>query len=136
MQFPSLINAAYGGTLPIAATDPSLRWNSLYDFLVGLSLFFFVLVIGAMLLFIIKYRHRPGTRSQYITGSHVLESIFVVVPTLLLLGIFGWGYSVYNSMMRAPADAYEIHVIGKQWLWQFQYDSGQTTVGKIYVPLN
>ena len=136
MQFPSLIHSAYGASLPIAATDAAVRWDSLYDFLVGLSVFFFVLVIGAMILFVIKYRHKPGVKTTYITGHHALEAMWVAVPTILLLGIFGWGYSVYNSMMRPPADALEIHVIGKQWLWQFQYDNGVTTTGKLYVPLN
>jgi cytochrome c oxidase subunit II len=136
MQFPSLINAAYGATLPIAATDSALRWDSLYNFLLALSLLFCVLVIGAMVLFAIQYRHRAGVKPVYITGSHALESLFVVIPTILLLVIFGWGYSVYHEMMTPPSDAYEVHVIGKQWLWQFQYDNGQTTIGKLYVPLN
>jgi cytochrome c oxidase subunit 2 len=50
--------------------------------------------------------------------------------------MFGWGYSVYNSLTRTPADAYEVRVIGKQWLWQFQYDDGKTTVNELYVPVN
>jgi cytochrome c oxidase subunit 2 len=50
--------------------------------------------------------------------------------------IFGWGYSVYLSMTQAPTDAYEVRVIAKQWLWQFQYDNGRTTIGELYVPMN
>ncbi|MDR3608068.1 MAG: cytochrome c oxidase subunit II [Oligoflexia bacterium] len=128
MQFPNL--------MPIAATDAAVRWNSLYNFLLGISVFFFVLVIGAMILFIIKYRAREGAKTFYFRDHHFLEACFIAIPTILLLGIFGWGYSVYNSMMRPPADALEIHVIGKQWLWQFQYDNGRTTIGNLYVPLN
>jgi cytochrome c oxidase subunit 2 len=128
--------AAYAETLPIAATDAAIRWDSLWGFLLWLSVFFFVLVMGAMIIFMIKYRARPGVKTIYVKDHHLLEGLWIAVPTILLLGIFGWGYSVYNSMMRPPADAIEIHVLGKQWLWQFQYDSGQTTIGKLYVPMN
>jgi cytochrome c oxidase subunit 2 len=130
-------NSAFAGwTIPIPGTDVAARWDTLYLFLVWLSIFFFVLVVGAMLVFIVKYRHRPGVKTQYITGNHLLEAFWIIIPTIMLLAIFGWGYSVYRSMISAPADAYEIRVIGKQWLWQFQYDSGRTTTAELYVPLN
>ncbi|CAM6053634.1 unnamed protein product [Sphagnum tenellum] len=39
-------------------------------------------------------------------------------------------------MKQAPSDSYEIHVIGKQWLWTFQYENGRTTTGEVFVPIN
>jgi len=127
---------AYAGTLPLAGTDIAARWDTLYLFLVWISVIFFVGVIGAMVYFMVKYSHRSGLKPKYITGNHFLETVFVAGPTLLLLMIFGWGYSVYHQMSAAPTDAYEIRVIAKQWLWQFQYDNGRTTTAELYVPLN
>lgn len=127
---------AYASTLPLAATDLAVRWDHLYEFLIIVSAFFFVAVIGAMIIFAIRYRHRPGIKPKYLTGNHTLEAIFVFVPTVLLLLIFFWGYAVYHQMTQAPSDAYEIHVIARQWLWQFQYDNGRTTAAELYVPLN
>jgi len=127
---------AYAGVLPIAATDAAVSWNALYDFLIWISIFFFVLVVGAMIYFAVKYRNRPGHKAVYETGSHLLEAIWIGVPTVLLLIIFGWGYHVYREMKQAPSDAYEIKVVGKQWLWTFLYDNGTTTVGELYVPVN
>ncbi len=131
-----MFNQAFAGTTPLQGSDIAVQWDSLYNFLVWLSIFFFVLVVGGMIYFVFAYRHHPGKKTQYITGSHFLEAIWIAVPTLLLLGIFTWGYSVYHSMTQAPSDAYEIRAIGKQWLWTFQYDNGRTTVGEAYVPLN
>ena len=127
---------AHADILPIAATEAAVSWDSLYNFLVWLSIFFFVLVVGAMILFVIQGRKRPGHKSVYETGSHLLEAIWVGVPTVLLLIIFGWGYHVYRDMKQAPSDAYEIKVVGKQWLWNFMYDNGTTTTGELYVPVN
>ena len=124
------------GTLPVVGTAIAGQWDALYIFLVWLSIFFFVLVVGAMIYFAIKYRHTQVKRTRYITGNHLLEAIWIAVPTILLLVIFGWGYVVYRDMTQAPLDAYEIRVIGKQWLWTFQYDNGTTTVNELYVPIN
>ena len=130
-----LFNSAYAGILPLEGTDIAAQWDSLYGFVLWLSVFFFVLVVGAMIYFAIKYRYREGVKTKYITHNLALEAAWIAVPTLLLLIIFGWGYSVYHEMRQPPADAYEIHVIGKQWNWSFQYDDGRTTGGEVYAPL-
>jgi cytochrome c oxidase subunit 2 len=131
-----MFNEAFAGTLPIQGTEVAARWDTLYYFLIWVSIFFFVLVVGAMIYFAWKYRRHAGHKTEYITGSHLLEAIWVGVPTVLLMVIFGWGYSVYHDMKTAPSDAYEIKVIGKQWLWTFLYDNGTTTINELYVPAN
>jgi cytochrome c oxidase subunit 2 len=132
-----MFNQAYASsTLPIAGTDIAVEWNSLYAFVMGLSIFFFVLVVGGMIYFMIKYKHRPGQMTEYHRDSNLLEGIWIGVPTALLMIIFVWGYSVYHSMRQAPSDSYEVRVIGKQWLWTFQYENGRTTVGELFVPMN
>ncbi|MBC7693278.1 MAG: cytochrome c oxidase subunit II [Methylotenera sp.] len=130
-------NEAYAGNgLPIQGTDVAVMWDSLYNFLLWLSVFFFILVVGGMIYLAVRYRKREGDKSKYITGNHLIEAIWTIVPTILLLGIFAWGYQVYSKMVHAPSDAMEIRVIGKQWLWQFQYEDGKSTIGELYVPIN
>ena len=124
------------GTLPIQGTEVAVKWDALYIFLVILSLFFFVLVVGAMVYFGLAYHQSRKTKVEYIEGSHLIEVIWTVIPTIIVMVIFVWGYAVYKDMTEAPSDAYEIHAIAKQWLWQFQYDTGRTEINKLYVPLN
>ncbi|MCM2277752.1 MAG: cytochrome c oxidase subunit II [Oligoflexia bacterium] len=127
----------FNGDLPLKGTQVAGSWDSLYNFLVWLSVFFFLLVVGGMVIFAMKYRaDRQGAKAKYITGSHLLEAVWIAVPTVLLLIIFAWGYNVYRTMTHAPADAYEVRVIGKQWLWTFLYENGRTTVNDLYVPMN
>ncbi len=122
--------------LPIQATDIATKWDTLYNFLVGLSVFFFILVVGGMLYFVFKYRAKPGVKTKYIADHHLLEGIWTFIPFVLLMVIFVWGYVVYDKMIRSPSNAMEIRVIGKQWLWQFQYDDGRSTINELYVPVN
>ena len=132
-----MISEAFaGGILPIDGTDIAARWDILYYFLVAISIFFFVLVVGAMTYFLIKYRHQKGHKPKYDTGSHLLETIWVAVPSVLLMVIFAWGYTVYREMKTIPSNAYEIKVIAKQWLWTFVYDNGTVSASDLYVPVN
>jgi len=127
---------AYAGTLPLQGTEIAAQWDSLYWFMVILSVFFFVLVVGGMIYFAVRYRNSVAKKTLYIKDNHLIEATWTIIPTILLMVIFGWGYVVYNRMTQAPSDAYEVRVIGKQWLWQFQYDDGRTTVNELYVPAN
>lgn len=128
--------ANFFGTLPIRGTEIAGQWDMLYIFLVLLSLVFFVIVVGAMIFFAYAYRKERHPKAAYIEGNHLLEFIWTAIPTVLVMIIFVWGYVVYRNMVQAPSDAYEIRVIGKQWLWQFQYDNGRAEINKLYVPVN
>lgn len=130
---PQGANAA---TVPVAATDIAHKWDAIYWFLIYVSAFFFVGIVLAMIIFAIKYRKGVNPKSKYIHGHTGLEVVWTVIPTILVLWMFGWGWNVYKEMTHAPADAMEIHVIGKQWLWQFVYKNGNSSVGDLYVPIN
>ncbi len=131
-----MFSLSLAGTLPVQGTVVAGQWDDLYSFLVWLSVFFFILVVGGMIYFAIKYRAQPGFRPKYITGNHALEAVWIVVPTVLLMVIFVWGYVVYRNMVHPPTDAYEIRVIGRQWSWQFQYANGKSLLNEAYVPVN
>ena len=114
-------------SLPVQGSDIAVSWDNLYDFLLWISVVFFVLVIGGMVYFMIRYRQQTGVKPKYLTGNAIVEGVGVVVPTILLMVIFGWGWIVYHDMAQAPSDAYEVKVIGRQWKWQFLYDSGRSS---------
>ncbi len=128
---------AHAASLPLSGSEIAHSWDLLWYFLVWLSVFFFVLIVGGMVYLAVAYRAKMGAKPKYITGNHLLEALWTAIPTALLLIIFVWGYVVYNKMSRAPSDAMEIRVVGKQWLWQFQYpETGRTTINEVYVPVN
>jgi len=132
----SQLAIAAGGMIPIQGTDVAVKWDALYNFLIVLSVFFFILVIGAMMYFVVKFRAKPGVKAKYITDHHLLEGVWTFIPFVLLMVIFVWGYVVYERMISAPSDAIEVRVIAKQWLWQFQYDDGRSTINEVFVPVN
>lgn len=126
-----------GGTLPIPASQLAQSWDNLYLFLFGVCVFFFVLVVAAMVVFIIKYRKQAGRQAAHITHHTGLEVMWTIIPTFLVLVIFVWGWIVYRDMhLNVPADAMEVKVVAQSWSWTFQYEDGRTLTNELVVPQN
>jgi len=122
--------------LPVQGTDYSTRVDDLFLFILLVSTFFFLLVVGLIFYFILRYRRRsPGEVTPHITHNLKLEIVWTVVPLLLVMAIFAWGFRGYMDMSVAPAGALEIQVTAKQWLWQFEYANGTRTINEIHVPV-
>jgi cytochrome c oxidase subunit 2 len=108
----------------------------LFIFLVGL--FFFIITEGALIYFAIRYRRKKGEQepdTPYITGNRVLEIVWVVIPSVLILCIFIYGYLVFRDVRTSPPGASEINVVAKQWLYLFRYPDGREGINEVRVPV-
>ncbi|MBL8087348.1 MAG: cytochrome c oxidase subunit II [Chthonomonas sp.] len=97
----------------------------------------FTLIVGVMVIYFVA-KYRRGThvdRSNPVHDNHKLEMIFLGIPTLLGLGIFAWSSKIYLDMRTPPKDAYEIFVIGKQWMWHVQHPNGVRENNEIHLPI-
>jgi cytochrome c oxidase subunit 2 len=110
--------------------------DSLYLFLVGLTVVFSVLIFTVIFVFAIVYRRRSDDeRPEAIEGSHALEIFWSVVPFVIVMVIFTWGASLYFRNARSPDDAMEINVVGKQWMWKIQHPEGRREINELHVPI-
>lgn len=96
-------------------------------------------VVAAMVLFAIRYRRRDGNR----TGRpHTRASVrraeigWSTVIGIVFLGFFVAGAVVYDALQRVPegADAVDITVTAKRWMWRFQQPTGRREVAQLHVP--
>lgn len=123
--------------LPEQASTHAPRVDLLYFFLLGLAVFFTVLIAALIVYFSIKYR-RGNTRVDRTRGrgnALALEITWMVIPFLISMTIFGWGATLYFSSYRPPAGAMEIRVVAKQWMWKFQHPNGRREINALHVPL-
>ncbi len=111
--------------MPPQASTTATDVDTLFYFIYGLSVFFFVLIVGAMFYFIFKYRRRAGVQAEK-TASHslALELTWTIIPLILVLVIFYMGFTGYMNMSTPPLNALEIKVIGQRWKWLFEYPGG------------
>lgn len=110
---------------PMPSSSSAGAVDNLFHFILSLSAFFFVLIVGLMLIFVIRYRRRPGyTQAAASDHNTTLEIVWSVIPGLLTVLIFYRGFTGYLDQRTPPAETYEIKVNAKKWSWAFQYPNG------------
>jgi cytochrome c oxidase subunit II len=121
---------------PDQASSFAPQVDALFFYILGVSVFFSVLIAGCILYFAVKYRRRAeGEPVAATRDSTALEVTWSVIPLGLVLVMFVWGSRLYYSAGRPPADAMEIHVVGKQWMWKVQHPEGRREINELHVPL-
>jgi len=108
-------------TLPQASTFASST-DSLYLFIVVLSVFFFALIMGIQGYFMWKYRRRSeDQKTSSITHNGKVEFLWSAIPAVLLVVIFVWGEVDFLKQTIPPTDAIQVRVTGRQWFWTVDY---------------
>ncbi len=121
--------------LPVQGSTLASDVDAIYNTLTWLSILFFVILMGGMSYFVYKYKRKTDNdKTAYITHNHTLEFIWSFIPLVLLLGIFFWGYKVYNFSRTFPKNAITIQTFAKQWMWSFKYASGRESANELVVP--
>ncbi|MEF8816199.1 MAG: cytochrome c oxidase subunit II [Salinibacter sp.] len=120
--------------LPEAASKMASEIDSLFTFVNVVSAVLLVGVVAAMLWFMYRYRRQdPAERPTPVKESQLLEISWIVIPTILVLLVFNWGFKSFVAQKTIPENAYEIQVQARSWGWSFEYPNGVTT-DTLYVP--
>lgn len=132
-----LMNKAMAGTfMPEQGTQIAKQVDNLYGFLIIVSFISCAILIGGMIYFAIKYKRKTANdKTPYITHDTRLEVLWSVVPLIIFLFVFAWGWKIYHEMRTMPKNALEIHVTGKQWAWTVEYKNGVKST-EVVVPVN
>src|SRR5690242_2401170 len=122
---------------PPQASTGSHEVDALFFVLTLISLFFIAIIFLPILFFLIKYRKgSPADRSNPMNESDLLETGWTLGAVALSLGLFGWGAYDYYRIERRPANAIEVQVVGKQWMWKLQHAEGKREIDELHVPVN
>lgn len=107
--------------------------DSAFVFIFGISLFFLVGITAFMVYYIIRYRKSKHAEATHIEGSNTLEVIWTIIPTILVLSMFYYGWSGWKFQREIPEDAIPIKTIARMWSFTFQYENGLIT-DTLFVP--
>ncbi len=94
-------------------------------YVVGICVILLALVTFFMVFFVIRYGRKRHPNAQQIEGSLPLEIIWTVLPTILVLAMFYFGWSNFSYIRNAPKDAMPVKVKGVMWAWEFEYKNGK-----------
>ncbi len=122
--------------LPEQASTVASHVDAIYLFLIAISVLFTILAAALILVFGVKFRRRPdGPAPEKPHEDSRLEMAAGGFLLVLLLVLFGWGAKVYFHNTRPPADAMEILVTGKQWMWKLQHPNGRREINTLHIPV-
>ncbi len=123
--------------IPESASNLAASVDNITLFVTIVSLFFFILISAVLVGFSIKYRRKSEDQeTAYITHNSVIETIWTIIPTILLMVIFAWGWIAFKELRNPPPEAIEVNVVAKQWLWEFEYFTGKKSLNELFVQQN
>ena len=140
----ALAFAACGGTseqYPQSTLHPKADFTRMLDDVfmttVWWSVVVFVLVEGALLYVILRYRGKPTDGEvRQVHGNTTLEIIWTAIPALILAMIaVPTVRAIFRTYEVPRGEAMLVEVIGHQWWWEFRYpEYGVTTANELHVP--
>ncbi len=113
--------------------------DALFSFLIYASIALLAIVVFGIIFFALRYRHRADDNvgvTPDLAHNTKLELIWSIIPTILVIIVFVWGFRVYIKMNVVPKDALEIKVTGQKWFWTFDYPDGANSLNELVVPVN
>jgi cytochrome c oxidase subunit 2 len=88
-----------------------------------------------MIFFVVRYhRSRAPQPTSQNNGNLWLEIIWILLPTLLVIAMFYYGWAGYLSLRNVPKDALPVTATARMWSWSFSYPNGAVSP-KLYVPV-
>jgi cytochrome c oxidase subunit 2 len=122
--------------LDASVTAKDIDW--LYMFMVWGSVIFAVGIFAAMVYFVKVYRAKSREANEHADPSSehntTLEITWSIIPLLICVALFVWGFQGFVSLRTPPKGSLEIHATGQKWKWLFDYPHGAEDV--LHVPVN
>ncbi len=108
--------------------------DPVFIFIFGASLVLLLGITAVMVYFVIRYRRsRSPEPTSTADGNLWLEIVWTVLPTLLVLAMFYYGWAGYLALRNVPEGAMEVNATARMWSWNFAYPGGRSGT-KLYVP--
>jgi len=118
----------------------------MFEVIFWLTMVTWVLVTIAMVVFLVRYRHRPGRKATYIEGSSRLEIIWTSATAIIMVVLALASRSTWAYIKEAgPPGEVFYNVTAKQFNWEITYPGpdGQlgtaddvTVENDLHVPVN
>jgi cytochrome c oxidase subunit II len=134
-----LLSGCEGGPLNVLgpggenARKADELWNLTFSIAVGV----FVLVQGALVFAVVRYRHKPGRQAAQFHGNTKVEVILTAIPALILATIGFRTVGTIFDLAHEPQgeDVLEVNVQGRQFWWVYEYpDLEVVTANELHIP--
>ena len=136
---PTPVNDEYGQLTELASTFTHV--DNLFYFTYVVCIFFFVLITGVLLYSVVAHRRKTWDQKPLSNTTHntPLEVVWTVIPLIIVMIMFAWGFKGSLDMTTVPQAASQntYKATAKQWNWTFTYpDSPVQSFGEVWVEVD
>lgn len=106
-----------------------------FVFIFSIAFIFIIGITAFMIYTVIRFNRKKGKPAMQFSGSNKLEVIWTVVPLIIVILMFYFGWVGFAPMNKPPKDAMVVTAIGRKWEWEFDYGNGMKSK-ELVLPLN
>jgi cytochrome c oxidase subunit II len=141
----AVASAGNAGFAPETPHSPNAgRINDTFKLIALLTGLILILVEGALIVFMVKYRRRNRPRTAegpQIHGATRLELIWTALPVLIVAAIAAFVFYKLPGIRDVPEAKAQggplaVRVDAHQFYWQFTYPNGTTSINELHVPVS
>ena len=119
----------------IEASNYVSTFNTAFYFVLIISLILLVGLTSAMLYFVYRFNKKRNPVATQIEGSMFLEITWTIIPIILALTMFYFGWIGWKPTNAPPKDAMNVTAVARMWNFLFVYPNGKQSPDLI-VPVN
>lgn len=110
--------------LPPQASAEAAQVDELFKIMMALGGSIWLLVQGAIVYSVIRFRARPGDDSDgpLIHGNSTLEFIWTLIPSIAVVILSIISFQVWVDITAARDNAQQVQARGARFLWSFSYE--------------
>jgi cytochrome c oxidase subunit 2 len=109
------------------ATTGAQRADRIFMIVLALAVFLLFCITATMICFVIRYDRKRHPKAEQIEGNTWLEVGWTILPLVVFVAIFYFGWTNYEYIHDAPPGALTVKITARQWAWSFQYPNGKQT---------
>lgn len=123
---------------PPMASSRAVLVDQLLNTLLGIAAAIFLLVEGALLYSVLRFRRRKNHQGEGVQthGDNQLELAWTVVPAMIVLWVAIHSAGILTEISTTPPDAMPVRVIAQQFVWQFEYPEYGVQSSTLHVPVD
>ncbi len=131
-----LLAGRYVRLLPPIGSEEAVLIDGLFQTMLGIAAAVFLLVLGALLYALVRFRRRPGHEGEGIPirGSNRLELAWTFMPALIVFWLVAYSSQVLFRIHDHREDPLVVRVTARQFVWQFEYPAYNLSSPELHVP--
>lgn len=122
------------GQLPPQASTFAADHDALFYFLTWVSIGSFALILGLLVYSCVRWHRKTPDQpaASDVTHNTKLEVIWTLIPAIIVIVVFAWGFKGVLPQQIAPADARKYRAQAFMWGWDLYHPGATKSSGELW----